>query len=138
MTNPWHGKSVIIVDDSESSRTLLERLYKSVGLNVIASVSSGLELLDLIPESVPDYISLDIIMPEMDGIECYFKLKDLEIPAQVFFVSALSVENRVVSVYADEISSSVFLPKPLTTEILEDFLRSAGEIAILKEGGENQ
>lgn len=136
MANPWHGKSVIIVDDSESSRSLLESLYKDAGLNIIESVSSGLELLNIVRESVPDYISLDIIMPEMDGIECYFKLKDLEIPTQVFFVSALSVENRVVSVYADEIPSSVFLPKPLTIEIFEGFLRSAGDIAISKDGNE--
>jgi two-component system chemotaxis response regulator CheY len=122
MTESWREKSIVIVDDSAISRAALEELYTSVGLKVIANLASGVEAVKVVPDLVPDYVSLDIIMPEMDGIECFFKLKDLSISANIFLVSALSLENRVVSVYADEIPPESFLPKPLDQDILRNYL----------------
>lgn len=122
MTESWEGKSIVIVDDSMTSRDMLKNLYESVGLNVIADLTSGLEALEKIPELLPDFVSLDIIMPEMDGIECYFRLMKLSLPSFIFFVSPLSFENRMVEVYAEQIPPEVFLPKPLVREALVGLL----------------
>ena len=121
MTEPWQDKTIVIVDDSKPSRDQLEKLYTSMGLKVLKTLESGLAALEVIPHVNPDFVSLDIIMPEMDGIECYFKLRDLELPCDVFLVSALSLESRVVGVYADEIPQAAFLPKPLTEEVLRHY-----------------
>ena len=124
MVEPWSGKTIVIVDDSEQYRRYLEDFYSSSGLKVIGQFSSGVDAVEKIPDLHPDLVSLDIIMPEMDGIECYFLTKERYAPANVFFVSALSLENRVVSVYSEDIPPSSFLPKPIEKETFESYLKA--------------
>lgn len=119
---PWYGKSVLIVDDSNASQEMLRALFESAGFRVIGTLSSCIEALQFVEKKVPDYISLDIIMPEMDGIECYIRLKETQIQSTIFLVSALSSEARVVGAYSGEIPPAAFLPKPLDLETLEGHL----------------
>ena len=109
---------VLIVDDSQDMQEELGSLFKQRGHQVVGTASNGLEALKKAKELNPDLITLDIIMPEMDGIETYRKLRLLEKKPRVLFISALANEARVLQAYEHEISSEHYCAKP----VIEDFL----------------
>ena len=74
---------------------------------------TGIEALDLVKQHRPDLVTLDIIMPEMDGIECYRKMRLLGGQTRCLLVSVLASEPRVVQAYEHEIFPSHFLKKPV-------------------------
>ena len=119
-------KKILIVEDSQSVQVELQELFTRLGMKVVGVASNGVEAIKLVSELEPDLVSLDIIMPEMDGIECYRHLRqsDPERPF-LFFVTALATEARVVSEYAEEIDPSLYMPKPLTER---GFLEKIGKI----------
>ncbi len=60
---------VLVVDDSELMRRTLTRLFESdPGMRVVGAAASGKEALEMLPALSPDVISLDLHMPEMDGV----------------------------------------------------------------------
>ncbi len=124
MSEAWRGKSILIVEDCQETLDLQKSLCERMGFSVVGALKSGTEAVATASALKPDFISLDIIMPEMDGIECYFKLKEAGIKSQIFFVSALSSEPRVVQAYAGEISERCFLSKPLSEDNLRKYLDS--------------
>ena len=71
------GKSVLIVDDSDH---VFVRNYAQhipvKGLKVVGECENGLQAIEFLEENPNvDLVSLDVIMPEMDGIECYRKFE---------------------------------------------------------------
>ena len=65
-TESWHGKKILVVDDSESIRKDLVALYQSVGLEVVGEASDGVIAIEEYQQKKPDMVSMDIIMPNMD------------------------------------------------------------------------
>ena len=122
MTDFWTSKKILVVEDNPGTLGELVKIYEEMGLQVIEAVESAQKALELLKSLTPDFISLDIIMPEMDGIECYKKIKELEIKARVFFVSALCSDARVINAYSNEIGENCFLAKPLTGESMRKYL----------------
>ena len=68
------GKTVLLVDDEQSMLKVLERRLLSWGHRTL-SADNGLEALRLAKDQRPDLILLDIMMPEMDGLEVCRRLK---------------------------------------------------------------
>lgn len=122
MERPWEGKTVVIVEDHDETRRQLKSLYAEVGLNIVGEAKDGIEALEVVGATKPDLVSLDIIMPNMDGIECYRNLKKKHPHMQFFFVSALSSEHRVTECFAEEIGLERFIQKPLKKDVLESRL----------------
>jgi CheY-like chemotaxis protein len=110
----WQDKTVLVVDDSPGIRTTLTATFKSMGLKPVGSVENGVKALEFIEKEKPDVVSLDIIMPEMDGIECYRKIREFYPDVDILIVSCLASEQKVSDGFSDEIPSYVFSPKPFT------------------------
>ena len=68
---------IAIVDDDVSIITLVRGILGKEGMSV-APLTSGKALLDYIKVQTPDIILLDVMMPDMDGIETYMALRDIE------------------------------------------------------------
>lgn len=85
---------VLIVDDLEDNIFIMEKMMKRINLQT-KSVKSGKEALETISEDDYSCILLDVMMPDMDGIECALKFKEnpatKEIP--IIFVSAMNKTN---------------------------------------------
>lgn len=124
MERPWQGKSVVVVEDHEETRRQIKTLYAEVGLNIVGEAKDGIEAIEVVGATKPDLVSLDIIMPNMDGIECYRSLKNSHPHTQFFFVSALSSEHRVTECFSEEIGLERFIQKPLKKDVLESRLAS--------------
>ena len=76
------NKTIMVVDDNPDIITIVKTILEGKGYTVL-SASSGPELLNLLKNQKPDLIILDIMMPEMDGLEVLSQLKAVSETATV-------------------------------------------------------
>ena len=111
------GKRILVVDDDELVRLALEELLTPEGYQ-IHTAPSGKEALERIAENIYDLLMLDIIMPEMDGIELCRKIRERddysEVPI-VFLTAKSREEDKAVGL---EAGANLFLSKPISPEKL--------------------
>ena len=86
---------VLIVDDAAFIRTQLKQLLKANAFEVVGEAENGKMALKKIKELKPDIVTLDITMPEMDGIECMAEIGKMEHKPTVIMVSAMGQESFV-------------------------------------------
>src|SRR4051812_46458196 len=116
---PWVGKTAVIIDDSATVREEMKRVFEACGLQVAGVAENGVTGLDLIEAKRPDIVCLDIIMPEMDGLECYRKLMAHAPETKVVIVSWLAGESKIIENLKDVIPAYVFQAKPVSAQDLE-------------------
>src|SRR5271167_4370716 len=103
-------ESILVVDDEPSIRKYLQTLLEVDGFNVEA-VSSGKDALDRIGAGErPDYIVLDVLMPEMDGLETLRQLMQVDRSLNVIMLSCSNEVTTVVE--AIRIGALDYLTKP--------------------------
>ena len=69
---------LMIVDDSNIMRRRIERSNQFDELELVGTASNGLEALEMFKKMDPDVVTMDLTMPQMDGIECISKLVVIE------------------------------------------------------------
>ena len=70
-------KKVLYVDDDEIVNEVVTMVLKDVGNFEVMSCSSGKEAIDKVESYAPQLILLDVMMPEMDGVETFQRLQDI-------------------------------------------------------------
>ena len=94
-TQPMTKPRVLVVDDEDAVRRALERALELEGY-VVEQASDGREALLSIGESIPDLVVLDVLMPNMDGLETCRRLRALELSVPVLMLTARdAVSDRV-------------------------------------------
>ncbi|MFT3905521.1 MAG: response regulator [Steroidobacteraceae bacterium] len=111
---------LMIVDDSNLIRKRIERIQEIPEIEVVGSASNGHEALDLHERARPDIVTMDLTMPEMDGIECVEKLVERDPDIRILVISALA--DKATAIEALEKGASGFLCKPFTERQLNDAL----------------
>jgi two-component system chemotaxis response regulator CheY len=111
---------LMIVDDSNIIRRRIERCQQIDRLQVVGAASNGREAVDLFRRMKPDVVTMDLTMPEMDGIECVGQLVALNPNVLILVVSALA--DKATAVEAIERGANGFLCKPFTDRQLNDAL----------------
>ena len=111
---------MMIVDDSNVIRRRIERCQRVDGLEVVGKASNGVEALSLFVELDPDVVTMDITMPQMDGIECVERMVNLKPGVLILVVSALA--DKATAVEAMEKGANGFLNKPFSDRQLNDAL----------------
>lgn len=109
---------LLIVDDSNIMRRRIERSQEFEDLHVVGAAGNGFEALDLFARTDPDIVTMDITMPEMDGIECIEKLVAIKPAIRILVISALA--DKATAVEAMEKGANGFLNKPFTDRQLND------------------
>lgn len=87
--------SVLIVDDATFVRIQLKQMLEKNGFTVVGEAGNGKEAIVMIQKLNPDIVTLDITMPEMDGLECMQKIRNLSSKPAVIMVSAIGQESYV-------------------------------------------
>ena len=117
---------LMIVDDSGIMRRRIERSQQLDELALVGTAGNGLEALELFKKTDPDVVTMDITMPQMDGIECISRLVALKPSVRILVISALA--DKATAVEAMEKGANGFLNKPFTdrqlNEAIADLLRS--------------
>lgn len=88
-------KKVLIVDDAEFMRLALKTMLERNGFHVVGEAINGADGVGKYSELKPDVVTLDITMPEMDGIEALKNIKKIDSGANVIMVSAMGQEKFI-------------------------------------------
>jgi two-component system, chemotaxis family, chemotaxis protein CheY len=116
---------LMIVDDSNIMRRRIERSQQFDELELIGTAGNGLEALELFKKADPDVVTMDLTMPQMDGIECISQLVALKPSVRILVISALA--DKATAVEAMEKGANGFLNKPFTdrqlNEAIADLIR---------------
>jgi two-component system, chemotaxis family, chemotaxis protein CheY len=122
--NPADGSKptlkLMIVDDSNIIRRRIERSQQIDRLQVVGSAANGREAVTLFKRTRPDVVTMDITMPEMDGIACVEELLAIDPNVLILIVSALA--DKATAVEAIEKGANGFLCKPFTDRQLNEAL----------------
>ena len=105
--------TILIVDDEPSIIQSLHGILTDEGFEVITA-DGGLKALDIIKETIPDIILLDIWMPDIDGIETLKRIRELDPSAQVIMISGHGTIETAVR--ATKLGAYDFIEKPLSLE----------------------
>ena len=109
-----NSKTIMVVDDNPDIITIVRTILEGKGFNVL-SASSGPECLDSVKSQKPDLIVLDIMMPEMDGLEVLTRLKSTSefnnIP--VVLLTAKVQYEDVLGGY--KLGADYYITKPFTS-----------------------
>ena len=111
---------MLIVDDSNIMRRRIERSQQIDRIEVVGLASNGFEAVELFRSTDPDIVTMDITMPEMDGIECVARLVAMKPHVLILVISALA--DKATAVEAMEKGANGFLNKPFTDRQLNDAL----------------
>lgn len=108
---------LLIVDDSSDMRRTIERHLADYDLEIIGMAGSGLEAIEMVKLKVPDVVTLDITMPEMDGLACLDRIKVIAPDTRVMVITALS--DKMTSLQALSKGARGYLFKPVTADDLK-------------------
>lgn len=108
------NKTIMVVDDNPDIITIVKTILEGKGYTVL-SASSGLELLNMLKNQKPDLIILDIMMPEMDGLEVLSRLKAVTDTATipVILLTAKVQYEDVLGGY--KLGADYYITKPFTS-----------------------
>lgn len=108
---------ILIVDDDPNILLSVEFLLVKNGYNVLVA-RNGMEAMEIIQETIPDIVLLDIMMPDVDGyVICeYIKKNERTKNTKVIFLSAKSKESDIDFGY--EIGADLYMIKPFSTRTL--------------------
>ena len=109
---------LLIVDDSNIMRRRIERSQQFKELQVVGTAGNGIEALEMFRKTDPDMVTMDLTMPQMDGIECISKLVQLKPAVRILVISALA--DKATAVEAMERGANGFLNKPFTDRQLNE------------------
>jgi two-component system chemotaxis response regulator CheY len=86
---------ILIVDDTLFMRTLLKNILFSGGHTIVGESVDGEEAIQKYKELKPDLVTMDIVMPKMNGIEALKAIKILDVGAKVIMCTAVGQEQMV-------------------------------------------
>ncbi len=103
---------VMVVDDSVFMRKMITKmLEKEKDIEVIATARNGKEAIDLNIKLKPDVITLDIEMPQINGLEALKEIMSTR-PTKVIMLSSLTIEGAKETIKSLELGAFDFLSKP--------------------------
>ena len=101
---------VLIVDDALFMRTMLRNIFVESGFEVVGEAGNGNEAVEKYRELAPDLTTMDIVMPERNGIEALKQIVALDPRARVVMCSALGQESLIIE--ALDAGARDFIVKP--------------------------
>lgn len=110
---------LLIVDDSNMIRTRISKVVQGGGLGKIALVGlarNGVEALRIAKATQPDVVTMDLTMPEMDGVQCIREMLRLLPNTSILVVSALN--DKATAIAALKLGARGFVAKPFTDDEL--------------------
>ena len=117
------SKRIMVVDDSRIVQLKLQKILSDTDYQVVACCQSGEMALQLYDEVKPDLVTMDILMPGMDGLETARQLLKEHPQAKVLMVSSLAYDDTVNE--AADIGAKGFVYKPFEKEQILQTMQEA-------------
>lgn len=101
---------ILIADDAKFMRMMLRRILEGEGHKIVGEAGSGEAAINLYAKLRPDLVTMDIVMPDPNGIDCVRKIREFDPHAKIVMVTALGQEAMVVE--ALKAGANDFVIKP--------------------------
>ncbi|AEE15645.1 response regulator [Treponema brennaborense] len=119
---------LMIVDDSNIIRKMIENTVRSLGLEIAAVAGNGEEAVELFKRTLPDIVTMDITMPKLDGIGCLKQIMNIKPETRVVMCTAL--KDHETGLAALKAGAFGFVSKPFTAvQLTEELTAAMNDIA---------
>lgn len=119
------GKRVLIVDDAAFMRMMIKDILVKNGFEIVGEAANGLEAVEKYKECKPDVVTMDITMPEQDGITAVKEIMSHDSQATIIMCSAMGQQAMVME--AIQAGARDFIVKPFQQErVIQALQKVAG------------
>ena len=119
------AKNILVVDDAAFMRMMIKDILTKDGFNVVGEAENGQIAVQKYKELNPDLVTMDITMPEMDGIQALKSIRETNPNAKVVMCSAMGQQAMVIE--AIQAGAKDFIVKPFqTNRVLEAVSKALG------------
>lgn len=108
------SKRILITDDALFMRVTLKNILENNGFEVVGEAANGVESVNLYKRLKPDLVTMDITMPEMDGLTALKEIRAMDPTATVVMCTAMGQKTLVVE--AIQAGAKDFIVKPFQPE----------------------
>jgi len=108
------GKRVLIVDDADFMRMMIKDILIKNGYEIAGEATDGNSAFQKYKEIAPDLVTMDITMPEMDGVDTVKAIIEYDPNAKIIMVSAIGQQAIVID--AIQAGAKDFIVKPFIPE----------------------
>lgn len=112
---------VLIVDDAAFMRMMIKDILEKNGYEVIGEGNNGLKAVELYKKERPDIVTMDITMPEMDGIQAVKAIREFDPQAKIVMCSAMGQQTMVMD--AIRAGAKDFIVKPFQPDRVLEAIR---------------
>ena len=126
----------MVVDDSKISRMMIGSMLAKTNFEVCAMAENAANAIDLYAKTRPDIVTMDMNLPDADGIECSRRIHAMDPSCKIVMISAMKDAKLIM--HGRLAGISAFLQKPINTnELIETLMllcrKHVGDVAIFKE-----
>ena len=114
---------VLVVDDAAFMRMMVNDILSKNGYEIVGEAENGMKALEKYQELKPDLVTMDITMPEMDGITAVKEIKKVDPGAKVVMCSAMGQQAMVIE--AIQAGARDFIVKPFQADRVLEAIRKA-------------
>ncbi|AZB42950.1 response regulator [Bacillus sp. FJAT-42376] len=108
------AKRILIVDDAAFMRMMIKDILSKNGFDVVGEAADGVQAVEKYKEHQPDLVTMDITMPEMDGITALKEIKKINPNAKIIMCSAMGQQAMVID--AIQAGAKDFIVKPFQAD----------------------
>ena len=117
------GARILIVDDAAFMRMMIKDILTKNGYEIVGEAENGLVAIEKYQETKPDLTTMDITMPEMDGITAVKEIRKVDPQANIVMCSAMGQQAMVID--AIQAGAKDFIVKPFQPDRVLEAVRKA-------------
>jgi two-component system chemotaxis response regulator CheY len=114
---------ILVVDDSRLARTLVKNALVAAGFDIVGEAANGREAADMYFRLKPDVVTMDVIMPDMDGPSAAREILGKEPAARIIMVTSLN--QQTIEEEMRKVGVRAILTKPFEPGALVDSIQAA-------------
>ncbi len=118
---------ILVVDDAAFMRMMIKEILTKNGFEVVGEASDGQQAVEKYKELHPDLVTMDITMPEMDGIQALKEIRAIDNGARVIMCSAMGQQAMVID--AIQAGAKDFIVKPFQADRVLEAIRKTLQTA---------
>lgn len=118
------GNKVLIVDDAMIMRLRIREIAERSGWEVVGEAATGLQAVESYQSLKPDLVTMDIVMPTMDGVEALRQIRAMDPKSRVCMVSAVNQKEKLTECI--RLGAIDFIVKPFDKTRLQSLFEKQG------------
>lgn len=117
------AKRILIVDDAAFMRMMIKDILTKNGFEIAGEAENGIQAVEKYKELNPDLVTMDITMPEKDGISALKEIKEFNSEATIIMCSAMGQQAMVID--AIQAGAKDFIVKPFQADRVIEAIQKA-------------